>query len=82
MWNHNECRYECKENCKNNYMRNPITCDYESDKACKIKEYVDIKHCSCEKPLNGKLTYQKTKTKNSGGPLRTQDPRRPNTLED
>ena len=56
MWNHNECRYECKENCKNNYMRNPITCDYESHKACKIKEYVDIKHCSCEKPLNGKLT--------------------------
>ena len=30
-------------------------CDCEYNKACKIDEYLDIKNCSCEKRLIGKL---------------------------
>ena len=36
-------------------MWNPNTCDCEYDKACKSDEYLDIKNCSCEKRLIGKL---------------------------
>ena len=30
-------------------------CDCECNKACKIDEYLNIKKCSCEKRLFGKL---------------------------
>ena len=36
-------------------MWDPITCDCECSKACIIDEYLDIKNCSCEKRLFGKL---------------------------
>ena len=60
-WNNNECRCECKEldawgSCRNGCMWNPSTCNYECDKACKTDENLDIKNCSCEKRLFGKLT--------------------------
>ena len=35
-------------------MWNRRTCDFGSNKACKINKYLDIKNCSCEKRL-GKL---------------------------
>ena len=38
-----------------NYMWNLSTCDCEYNKACKIDEYLDIKNCSHEKSLFGKL---------------------------
>ena len=41
--------------CKDDYMWNPSTCDCECNKANKIDEYLDIKNCSCEKRLIGKL---------------------------
>ena len=36
-------------------MWNPSTCDCECSKACIIDEYLDIKNCSCEKRIFGKL---------------------------
>ena len=36
-------------------MWNPSTCDCECSKACIIDEYLDIKNCSREKRLFGKL---------------------------
>ena len=59
-WNQDECWCGCKElddwsSCKNDYMWNPSTCDCECNKACKIDEYLNIKNCSCEKRLFGKL---------------------------
>ena len=36
-------------------MWNSAICDYESDKASKIDEYLDIKNFSCKKGLFGKL---------------------------
>ena len=36
-------------------MWNPITCDCNCNKACKIHEYLDTKDCSCKKHLFGKL---------------------------
>ena len=58
--NHDECQCDCKElddysSCKDDYMGNPSTCDFEYYKACKIDEYLDIKNCSCEKRIIGKL---------------------------
>ena len=32
--------------CKDDYIWNPRTCDCESNKACKIYEYLDTKNCS------------------------------------
>ena len=45
-------------NCKNGYMWNPSTYDCECNKACKIDEYLDIKNCSCEKHVIGKLVLE------------------------
>ena len=39
-------------------MWNASTCDCECNKACKIDEYLDIKNCSCEKHLIGKLVLE------------------------
>ena len=36
-------------------MWNPITCDCESNKACKIRKYLDIKNCSGKNRLLDKL---------------------------
>ena len=37
-------------------MWDPSTC--ECNKVCKIDEYLDIKNCSCEKHLIGKLLLE------------------------
>ena len=49
-WKHDECRRECQEvdDSKDDYMWNPITCDCECNKPCKIEKYLDIKTCSCK----------------------------------
>ena len=39
-------------------MWNSSTCDCESNKACKIDEYLNIRTCSCEKRLIGKLVLE------------------------
>ena len=44
--------------CKNDYIWNPSTCDCECNKACKSNEYLDIKNCSCEERLIGKLVLE------------------------
>ena len=59
-WNHDEYRCDWKESdiCssfKNDCLWYPSRCDYRCSKICKIDEYLDIKNCSCEKPLLGKL---------------------------
>ena len=59
-WNHDECWCECKElddwsSCKDDYMGNPSKRNCECNKACSIHEYLDIKNCSFEKRLFGKL---------------------------
>ena len=59
-WKHDEwqCNYKESDNwssCKDDYLWNPITCDCECNKAVKINEYLDIKHCSCRKRLVDKL---------------------------
>ena len=56
----NECRWQCNEldDCssgKDDYVWNPTTCVCECNQAYKIDEYLDIKNCSCGKPLIGKL---------------------------
>ena len=43
---------------QNEYMWNHSSCDYECNKACKIDEYFDIKKCSCEKRLIGRLVLE------------------------
>ena len=53
-WNHDERQYECKESddwssCKDDYIWNPSPCDCESNKACKMDKYLDIKNCSIDK---------------------------------
>ena len=62
-WNHNECRCECKElddwsSRKNDDMWNRSTYECECNKAFKIDGYLDIKNCSCEKHLIGKLVLK------------------------
>ena len=54
-YNHEEYWSEWKELDQDDYMWNPRKCDCEWNKACKIDEYLDIKNCSCEKRLIGKL---------------------------
>ena len=44
--------------CKDDYMWNRSTCDCEFNNACKINEYLDIKNCSCEKLVIGKLALE------------------------
>ena len=39
-------------------MWNPSRCDSKCIKASKIDEYLDIKNCSCKKPLIGKLALE------------------------
>ena len=61
--NHKECWRECKElndwgSCEKGYMWNPSMCDCECNKACNIDEHLDIKNCSCEKRLIGKLVLE------------------------
>ena len=36
-------------------MWNPITCDYQCSKACKVDNYLNIKNYSCKKRLIDKL---------------------------
>ena len=36
-------------------MWNPSTCDCEGNKACKIREHLEIKNCSFKKRRLGKL---------------------------
>ena len=40
---------------KNGYQWNPITSNFECEKKCKIRKYLDIKSRSCKKRLFGKL---------------------------
>ena len=59
-WSHGECPCECKKSddwssCKDDYIWNPSACGCESNKACKIDKYLDIKNCSCEKSLIDRL---------------------------
>ena len=56
--NHNKCLCECKELndwgfCKNDFMWNLNKCD--CNKSSEIDEFLEIKTCSCEKYLIGKL---------------------------
>ena len=39
-------------------MWNPSTYGCECNKACKTDEYLDIKNCTCEKRLIGKLVLE------------------------
>ena len=39
-------------------MWNPSICDCECRKACKTYKYLDIKNCSCESYLIGKLVLE------------------------
>ena len=58
------CRCECKELDRSivflekGYMRNPSTTDCKCNKACKIDKYLDIKNCSSQKCLIGKLVLE------------------------
>ena len=40
-------------------MWNSSTCDCEFNEACKIDQYFNIKSCSCEKRLIGKLILER-----------------------
>ena len=44
--------------CEKGYIWNPSRCDCECNKATKLDEYLDIKNCSCEKCLSGKLALE------------------------
>ena len=41
--------------CRNKFLWNPSPYDCKCNKTCKIDECLDIKNCSCEKRLFGKL---------------------------
>ena len=53
-----KCRLNYWGSFKNDFMWNPRTCNCECNKACKTDEYSDVKNCSCEKRLIGKLVLQ------------------------
>ena len=48
---------DCRS-CEKGYIWNSSICDCKCKKACKIYEYLDIKNCSCEKGLIGKLVLE------------------------
>ena len=52
---HEECRFTLKLVRDMIIAHNPSACDCECNKACKFGEYSDIKNCSYEKRLFGKL---------------------------
>ena len=61
--NRDKCRCKCKDlddwrSCEKGYIWNSSICDCKCNKACKIYEYLDIKNCSCEKRLIGKLVLE------------------------
>ena len=39
---------------------NPGNCEYECDKSCDVREYLDYKNCKCRKKLVDKLTEECT----------------------
>ena len=43
---------------KNQFLWNPSMCDCECNKTSKIRIYLNIKNCSCEKCLVGKLVLE------------------------
>ena len=62
-WSHNKCKCACKElddwsSYKDKHTWNPSTYGCEGNKACKIDKYLDIKNCSDEKLLIGKLVLE------------------------
>ena len=66
IWNSDTCRCDCNENfagiisCAKGYMRNPSTCEYQSDKWCKQGQYLDHKSCVCKNKLIGKVIEECT----------------------
>ena len=59
-WNHDKFRCEYMElddwnSYEDDCMWNSNMYDCESNKTCKIDEYLHIKNCSCQKPLIDKI---------------------------
>ena len=59
-WNHDECWCETIDDWvsrENGYMWNPSLYDFESNRTCRLDQYLGTKKCSCEKCLIGKLVF-------------------------
>ena len=41
--------------CDKGFIWNPSNCEFQCDKSCDIREYLDYKHCKCRKKIIGKL---------------------------
>ena len=68
-WNKNKCRCECKELidkgvCDKDFIWNPSNCECKCNKACDFNEYLDYKHCKCEKKFVNKLVEECNETIN------------------
>ena len=62
-WDPGESWCECKEldnwgYCKNDYIWNPGSCDFGCNQSCKTDKYLDVKNCSYENRLLGKLVLE------------------------
>ena len=66
IWNSDTCRCNCNEdftgitNCAKGYTWNPSTCEYQCDKWCKPRQYLDHKNCVCKNKLVGGLISECT----------------------
>ena len=53
-WNKNKRRSECKELsdngvCEKDFIWNPSSCEWECNKPCDFKEYLDYENWKCKK---------------------------------
>ena len=59
-WNEDKCRCQCKELIDKGmydkgFVWHPSNCEWECDKSCDVREYLDYKNCMCIKRIIDKL---------------------------
>ena len=64
-WNEDKCRRERKMLidkgvCNKWFIWNPSNCEFEFDKSCDVREYLDYENCRCGKMLVDKLVEECT----------------------
>ena len=62
-WNEDKFRCEYKELidkgiCDKEFIWNPSNCEFECDKSCDVREYLDYENCKCRKKIFDKLVEE------------------------
>ena len=52
-WNKDKCMFKYKNvidkgRCDKGFIWNPNNCEYESDKSCDVRDYLDYENCKCK----------------------------------